>query len=71
MNNVFRLNLKDGDLDYLNKRQVCQKYNISHMTLEKWKNKGLKYYKMGDSRTSMIKYKREHLEDFMEQHLVT
>jgi len=71
MNEPFRLNLKQGDLDYLTKKQVCKNYNISHMTLENWKKKGLKFYKMGNSKTSMIKYKRQHLEDFIEKHLVT
>ena len=71
MNEPFRINLKDGDLDYLKTKQVCQDYNISRMTLESWKKKGLKYYKIGNSKTSMIKYKRQHLEDFMEKHLVS
>ena len=71
MNEPYRLNLQSGDLDYLTKKQVCQKYNISHMTLEKWKTVGLKYYKIGNSRTSMIKYKVEHVNDFLEKHLVS
>ena len=61
---------KDGDLDYLKTTQVCKKYNISHKTLNKWKKNGLKYYKMGSSKTSMITFKTEHIEDFMERFLV-
>jgi predicted site-specific integrase-resolvase len=70
MNEPFRLNLKDGDLDYLKTTQVCKKYNISNKTLDRWKKDGLKYYKMGRSKTSMITFKTEHIEDFMEKHLV-
>mgnify|MGYP003111411922 CR=1 FL=1 len=62
----------NNEIDILyNKKQVLQKYNISSMTLEKWKNEGLQYYKFGQSKTSMIKYKKKHLDDFVEKHLVT
>ena len=71
MNEPFRLNLKDGDLDYLKTSQVCKRYNITNKTLDKWKKNGLKYYKMGRSKTSMITFKTEHIEDFMEKHLVS
>ena len=37
MNEPFRLNLKDGDLDYLKTSQVCKRYNITNKTLDKWK----------------------------------
>ncbi len=60
----------DGDLEYLKTTQVCKKYNISNKTLDRWKKDGLKYYKMGRSKTSMITFKREHLESFMERFLV-
>ena len=74
MNEPFSIksNMGESQIDtYLTKKQVCQKYNISHMTLESWKKEGLKYYKLGKSRTHMVKYKKKHLDDFIERHLVT
>ena len=40
------------------------------MTLESWRKEGLKFYKFGKSKTHMVKYKKKHLEDFMEKYLV-
>ena len=73
MNEPFSIqsNLGNQEMDiFLNKKQICRRYGISHMTLESWKKQGLQYYKMGKSKTHMVKYKKKHLEAFIERHLV-
>jgi len=74
MSELFSIksNMSDNEMDvFYKKKEVCKKYNISHMTLENWRNRGLKYYKIGNSKTSMIKYKKQHIDEFLENYLVS
>ena len=73
MSELFSIksNIGDNEIDvFYKKKEVCKKYKISHMTLENWRTMGLKYYKLGNGKTSMIKYKKQHIDDFMEDYLV-
>jgi len=73
MSELFSIksNIGDNEIDvFYKKKEVCKKYKISHMTLENWRLMGLKYYKLGNGKTSMIKYKKQHIDDFMEDYLV-
>tara|TARA_R100001015_G_C4558623_1_gene118945 strand:- start:397 stop:621 length:225 start_codon:yes stop_codon:yes gene_type:complete len=73
MSELFSINKQIGDNEidvFYKKKQVCEKYGISHMTLENWKKQGLKYFKIGSGKTSMIKYKKQHVDEFLENYLV-
>ena len=41
------------------------------MTLEKWRSEGLKSYKIGKSKTHSVRYKKKHIEDFLDRYLQT
>ena len=73
MSELFSIkqNIENNVIDvFYKKKEVCKKYKISHMTLENWRKMGLKYYKLGNGKTSMIKYKKQHIDDFMDNYLV-
>ena len=67
----FKLNLRGEDFEFYSKKQLLKKLNISSMTLEKWRSEGLKSYKIGKSKTHSVRYKKKHIEDFLDRYLQT
>ena len=68
MREFVSLNLNEkiqDDLSVLSKKQVCEKYDISIMTLNNWMKDGLRYFKVGKSKSSLVKFKNKHIQEYL------
>ena len=70
MREFFKLDLENKVTDnfsVLSKKQVCEQYGISKMTLHNWMKNGLKYFKVGKSKTSLVKFKNQHIQEYLDR----
>ncbi len=54
-----------AEKDFLTAEEVQVYLDIKPTTLQKWKHEGLKYIKVGESRTNKVLFSKEHIKEFL------
>lgn len=57
-----------AEKDFLTTSEVIAYLSISPLTLQKWRDMGLKVIKMGDGKTDKLFYSKKSIEEFLLQY---
>lgn len=57
-----------AEKEFLTSSEVLAYLSISPITLQKWREKGLKFIKMGDGKTDKLFYSKKSIEAFLLQY---
>ncbi len=59
-----------GEKEYLNRDELCAWLGVSGHTVDKLREKGLKYIRIGSNSTSRILFKKQHVRECLDEFVV-